>query len=250
MRAGEVSDEVRRYSRGGSTHGGATRGGAARGGAAEATAEAPAVAGADSVGISNLAAADDSAGGGEVEPEIEATYGLCVDSVLAFDIARETVQRLHKAFVRLQNCKVASIEGDPAPDSAFVEASRDIQLNFLALRRAHRAMARAAEAGRVAEASARKVADAAFSELEASRQESACCRAASRLCRACPTPQLNKLRPSLQGAAGAVEADFGFDVTEPAENARGGASLLQGSSRSASRRSALSACDWRMSCRS
>merc|ERR1712176_1624369 len=74
-----------------------------------------------------------------------------------------------------------------------------MQLQLLAARRAHRAMAKAADAGRVAELAARKAADAEHAHLETRQYESACCRAAARRCRNFPTPQLNQLRPFLDG---------------------------------------------------
>lgn len=137
------------------------------------------------------------------EPPVDdSTYGIHVDAESAFDTARMAAQTLHQTLGVL---KLSKEDGEAASDVgglAFSKTAHDLQLQLLALRRAHRAMAKVAEIGRVAEASARRVADAEYAHLETRRYESACCRAAARRCRTFPTPQLSKVRPWLDGRSG------------------------------------------------
>mmetsp|Transcript_9378 Transcript_9378/g.21454 ORF Transcript_9378/g.21454 Transcript_9378/m.21454 type:complete len:452 (+) Transcript_9378:134-1489(+) len=132
-------------------------------------------------------AADAENGVGEAARE-DSYYGLAVEPSSAFGAAREATSQLHALLMQLKEGKEES-----------VGVSRAIQLQLLMLRRAHRAMAKAAELGRSKEAAARKVADAEYAHVETRRYESACCRAAARRCRNYPTPSLTQIRPQLQG---------------------------------------------------
>mmetsp|Transcript_11357 Transcript_11357/g.28613 ORF Transcript_11357/g.28613 Transcript_11357/m.28613 type:complete len:506 (-) Transcript_11357:225-1742(-) len=134
----------------------------------------------------------------------ESTYGIHVDPASSFDIAREVARNMHKTLGAL---KVAKADADASSADAgeggsFSEIARTLQLQLLSLRRAHRAMAKAADAGRTAEALARRVADAEFAHLETRRYESACCRAAARRCRSFPAPELSTVRPFLHKELG------------------------------------------------
>lgn len=111
----------------------------------------------------------------------------------AFDVAREVVRQLHDVLTRLKAGKA-----EPEAAENFADVARDMQLQLLALRRAHRSMAKAADTGRAAEAQARRLADIEHAHLETRRYESACSRAAARRCRNFPAPQLTLLRPHLE----------------------------------------------------
>jgi len=145
------------------------------------------------------AAAEDEAAHPEGTNGEEADYGLTVDPDVAFETAQAAAQQLHECLDRLRAGKAATENIDDS-EASFAATARTMQLQLLALRRAHRAMAKAADAGRAVEVAARRVADAEHAHLETRIYESTCCRAAARRCRAFPTPQLNKLRPLLEGA--------------------------------------------------
>lgn len=146
----------------------------------------------------------------------DSTYGLFVDPAGSFDAARAATKRLHETLGAL---KLAKSEAEAEGGSGFVEMTRELQLQLLAIRRAHRAMAKAASVGRATEAAARRVADAEFAHLETRRYESACCRAAARRCRTFPTPQLSKLSPFLgEGGAGPVDGQEEEEEEESAAN--------------------------------
>lgn len=122
---------------------------------------------------------------------------LLPDLASSFDTARSVVSRLHDFVTKL---KAVKQNGDGL--EGFGPVAREMQLQLLALRRAHRAMGRAADAGKASEMATRKAVDAAHSNLETRCYESACLRAASRRCRNMPTPELTKLRPHLAGFSG------------------------------------------------
>lgn len=127
-------------------------------------------------------------------------YGLAVAPEGAFDAARAAVRRLH-------GCLDALRAGKSAPEAVgdnggtFAATARTMQLQLLALRRAHRSMVQATDRGRAIETDARRSADAEHAHLETRMYEATCSRAAARRCRAFPTPQLSKLGPLLDGAA-------------------------------------------------
>lgn len=137
-------------------------------------------------------AADDSSNG---------VYGLAVAPEMAFEASRAAVRRLHGCLDSLRAGK-ASPEAGSDSGGAFAATARTMQLQLLALRRAHRAMVQATDRGRAIETDARRSADAEHARLETRMYEATCCRAAARRCRAFPTPQLSKLGPLLDGAAG------------------------------------------------
>jgi len=126
------------------------------------------------------------------------SFGLVVDPSAAFDAAREAARGLHDALGTLQAAKADTTGGGDGSE-VLAKTAREMQLQLLALRRAHRAMATAADMGRAAEAAAWRKADTEHAHLETRRYESTCCRAAARRWRNFPTPQLTKLRPSLEG---------------------------------------------------
>lgn len=120
--------------------------------------------------------------------------------------AREILRQLHVAVGRLSKSKPDDTASTPAP-STFPGIARDMQLSLLALRRAHRNMARMTEAGKSSEAEARRKTDAAFAELDARRYESSCTLEAARRCRVFPTPGLDALRECIDGLANAEEKE-------------------------------------------
>lgn len=130
--------------------------------------------------------------------DTEDPFGLTVDPAVAFSTAKEAAKLLHAVMGRLKAGKADNAASGSEATSCAADA-RELQLQLLVLRRAHRGMVRATEAGRVAEAAARKACDAEHAHLETRRYESACCRAAARRCRHLPTPELHKLRPLLEG---------------------------------------------------
>lgn len=133
----------------------------------------------------------------------------------AFDAARALVKQLHESLDTLQSGREPTSDAD-----AVKSVVRDTQMQLLALRRAHRATAAAAESGRGAEALARRLADAEFAHLETRRYESACSRAASRRCRAAPAPELTKLRPCLLRSDGTDGGPEEEDEDEEFEDAQ------------------------------
>eukprot|EP00931_Biecheleriopsis_adriatica_P107433 TRINITY_DN81777_c0_g1_i1.p1 TRINITY_DN81777_c0_g1~~TRINITY_DN81777_c0_g1_i1.p1 ORF type:complete len:436 (+),score=111.40 TRINITY_DN81777_c0_g1_i1:52-1308(+) len=111
--------------------------------------------------------------------------------------AREATAKLHEVLNRLkEGLPNRSAEGE---SKEFNESAQELQRQLLALRRAHAAMVKRAENGRVLEAAARRATDNEYAHLETRQYENACCRAATRRCRNLPTPQLNLLRPLLEG---------------------------------------------------
>eukprot|EP00929_Paragymnodinium_shiwhaense_P017475 TRINITY_DN12677_c0_g1_i1.p1 TRINITY_DN12677_c0_g1~~TRINITY_DN12677_c0_g1_i1.p1 ORF type:complete len:492 (+),score=96.36 TRINITY_DN12677_c0_g1_i1:109-1584(+) len=131
-----------------------------------------------------------------------------VDPVASFQAARDIVAQLHETLDRLAAAaagRPAAISVDAADSTAESkagsDAARTAQLQLLALRRAHRGTASAAESGRAAEQTARRLADAEFAHLETRRYESACNRAAARRLRATPTPALARLRECIPDGA-------------------------------------------------
>lgn len=143
------------------------------------------------------------------ETDKEDPFGLIVESGVAFDTARQAAAKIHAVLARM---KAGKVDGAAAPeaDASFPADARELQLQLLVLRRAHRGMVRATEIGRIAEAAARKACDAEHALLETRRYESACCRAAARRCRQIPTPELSKLRPLLEGNVPEDEEEEGM----------------------------------------
>jgi len=133
-------------------------------------------------------------------PADDSTYGLFVEPAASFGVAREIMRQLHKTLTDLKGVEVEA-SGELADSSGFSKISQELQLQLLALRRSHRAMAKSAEAGKAAEVNARRLADAEHAYLETKKYESACFRAAACYCRCLPTPQLSELRPFLGGPA-------------------------------------------------
>jgi len=135
----------------------------------------------------------------------ESTYGIFVDPAGSFDVAREIAREMHKTLgaLKLAKADAETPGGEAGEGGNFADIARQLQLQLMSLRRAHRSMAKAADAGRTGEALARRVADAEFAHLETRRYESACCRAAARRCRSFPTPELSTLRPFLHKELGA-----------------------------------------------
>eukprot|EP00928_Gymnodinium_smaydae_P014819 TRINITY_DN15441_c0_g5_i2.p1 TRINITY_DN15441_c0_g5~~TRINITY_DN15441_c0_g5_i2.p1 ORF type:complete len:499 (-),score=132.53 TRINITY_DN15441_c0_g5_i2:106-1602(-) len=170
----------------------------------------------DAVAV-NAAATD---GGASVAPadasvedaDLEVALPKAVDPAHAFEAARDLVQQLHGSLDRMKAGREATTEDGVVSQDVKITA-RDIQLQILALRRAHRASAAAAESGRLAEMQARKVADAEFAHLETRKYETACTHAAARRFRAAPTPQLSKLRSCLLREDG-TERKAGVDEQE------------------------------------
>merc|ERR1712136_669231 len=119
-----------------------------------------------------------------------------IDPAVSFDTARGVVRQIHDVLSKLESSKRKQ-EADGGDVEEFPELARDLQLHMLSLRRAHRAMAKAADASRVAEAAARKAADEDHAELETRQYESACSRAEARRCRQFPAPELATLEPFL-----------------------------------------------------
>jgi len=103
-------------------------------------------------------------------------------------------------------------------------AARDVQLQLLALRRTHRAMAKVTDAGRTLEMNMRRLTDVEHAHLETRRYESGCSRVAARSCRGFPTPQLSKLRPLLNFPEGTDEESSDVDASDGAPD---GASLMR-----------------------
>jgi len=128
-------------------------------------------------------------------------YGLSVQPEFAFEAARTAVRRLHGCLDALRAGKAAPEAGTDG-GGTFAATARTMQLQLLALRRAHRSMVQATDRGRAIETDARRSADAEHAHLETRMYEATCCRAAARRCRAFPTPQLSKLGPLLDGAEG------------------------------------------------
>jgi len=145
----------------------------------------------------------------------EIDYGLAVDPEVAFQTAREAAGQLHECLDRLQAGKHAE-EGLPA--EAFTEIARTVQLQLLTLRRAHRAMAKAADAGRAVENAARRMADIEHANLEERIFENTCCGAAARRCRNFQTPHLNRLKPLLEGAGEEEDEEEDGEQQEEGEN--------------------------------
>jgi len=80
---------------------------------------------------------------------------------LGFTAARDTVKRLDSLLRRIKT----GIANDESAE-ALVGTFRDTQLQLLFLRRAHRAMVKATDAGRASEAAARRVADVDHAHLD------------------------------------------------------------------------------------
>lgn len=139
-----------------------------------------------------------------VEEQKEVTYGLAVEPEVAFETARAAAKQLHECLDRLSAGKAP--DGTEVPDFNFALTARTMHLELLTMRRAHRAMVKVTDAGRTQELAARRQADVEHANLQTRIYESSCCRAAARRCRNFPTPQLNKLRPMLEGE-GAGEED-------------------------------------------
>jgi len=135
----------------------------------------------------------------------ESTYGIQVDPVASFSAAREVVRQMHITLSTLKRATAAASAEAASEESAGLASQ--LQLQLLALRRAHRGMAKAQEVGRAAEMQARRVADAEFAHLESRRYESGCSRSAARRCRAVPQPELARLRPFLDDGDQPDEAE-------------------------------------------
>lgn len=108
-----------------------------------------------------------------------------------FKASKDAAVELHSILEKLKAAKTGGKDD--------MVATQEMQRQLLVMRRAHRAMVKMAENGRTLEAAARRAADAEYAHLETRQYESACCRAAARRCRNLPTPQLNELRPLLDG---------------------------------------------------
>jgi len=146
-------------------------------------------------------------------------YGLAVPPDFAFEAARAAVRRLHGCLDALRAGKAAP-EASNDSGGTFAATARTMQLQLLALRRAHRSMVQATDRGRAIETDARRSADAEHAHLETRMYEATCCRAAARRCRAFPTPQLSKLGPLLDGAAG-EEGEEGDEEDAEGEQSAG-----------------------------
>jgi len=139
--------------------------------------------------------------GHPADNDSQSIYGLAVPPDFAFEAARAAVRRLHGCLDALRAGKAAP-EASNNNGGTFAATARTMQLQLLALRRAHRSMVQATDRGRAIETDARRSADAEHAHLETRMYEATCCRAAARRCRAFPTPQLSKLGPLLDGAEG------------------------------------------------
>merc|ERR1719221_1855039 len=131
-------------------------------------------------------------------------------------MAREAAAQVHETLGALKLLKadtsttpvdVEAANTDNGVNGKAGELARVLQLRILALRRSHRAMAKAAELGRTAEAAARRTADAEFAHLETRRHESACFRAAASRCRIMETPHLSEVLPLCEGNLGDAADD-------------------------------------------
>lgn len=166
----------------------------------------------------------------EVKPEVkkltdEEFYGFFVDPKESFDLAREASKRIHDALGRLKKCKDQEKAGAGAGGEVLTQTMQEIQLQLLALRRAHRAMVKFTDLGRAVEATTRKLADAEHAHLETRRYESACCRAAERRCRTFPTPQLSRLKEVLGSSV--EEAEQEADLQNEGETKSTGGRLAE-----------------------
>ncbi|CAJ1375508.1 unnamed protein product [Effrenium voratum] len=112
-----------------------------------------------------------------------------------FAQARLAAEKIHEILGKLKAAKQQN--SDDA--ASFEDCSLRLQKQLLSLRRAHRAMIKFSEQGRMAEVSARKVTETEFANLQTRKYESSVCRAAAGRCRYLLTPELDKLRPLVSG---------------------------------------------------
>mmetsp|Transcript_71944 Transcript_71944/g.168428 ORF Transcript_71944/g.168428 Transcript_71944/m.168428 type:complete len:262 (+) Transcript_71944:47-832(+) len=117
-----------------------------------------------------------------------------LDPEHGFKAARAAAAKIHELLDKLKKAKQATAEED-----GFDACSVDLQKQLLSLRRAHRAMIKFSETRRLAEVAARKLTETEYTNMQTRKYESAVCRMAAGRCRYFPTPDLDKLRPLIDG---------------------------------------------------
>eukprot|EP00435_Cladocopium_sp_Y103_P064055 s391_g25.t1 len=114
---------------------------------------------------------------------------------LGFQAAREATGKIYETLEKLKAAKQKN--GDET--QSFEVCSLSLQKQLLSLRRAHRAMIKFSDNGRMAEVAARKQTESEFQNFQTRKYESSVCRAAAGRCRYLETPQLEELRPLITG---------------------------------------------------